>query len=68
MSLLCSLCSVQGEQRELQPVERGGGGAEEEAGEDGENERRAGQYGAGEGGKLFVSYCIASHSTIINMK
>lgn len=51
---------MQGEQRELQPVERGGGGTEEEAGEDGENERRAGQYGTREGGKLRSCklYCV----------
>lgn len=42
---------VQGEQRKLQPVERGGGGAAEEAGEDGENQRRARQYGTGKGGE-----------------
>lgn len=46
---------MQGEQRELQPVERGGGGTEEEAGEDGENERRPGQHGTGEGGKNLCS-------------
>lgn len=42
--------SVQGEQRELQPVERRGRGPEEEAGEDFKNKRRADHHGTGEGG------------------
>lgn len=53
LSLRRSLRFVKGEQRELQPFEGGGGGAEEEAGEDGQDKRRACQYGAGEGGKLW---------------
>lgn len=39
------LSHVQGQHRELQPVEGGGGRAEEETGEDGKSEGRPGQYG-----------------------
>lgn len=39
----------------MQPVERGGGGSAEEAGEDGENQRRADQHGTGKRGKSVGS-------------
>lgn len=45
------LSHAQGQQGELQPVERGGGGVEEETAEDGKNEGRSAQSGKREGGK-----------------
>lgn len=53
---LMVLSYVQREQRELQPVEGGGGRAEEEAGKDGKNEGRPGQYGAWEECKITNNY------------
>lgn len=49
--VLC-LCTAQREQRELQPVERGGRGADEEARKDGKSKRRAYHDGTGERGTV----------------